>query len=183
MRARSRYEAKFIEQALLLSDRRLRAADWFLWRQTAGRSRQHPGSAFRFRCAGQDMGDQHHLHPDRGGLCVSGGRDRLFSRRVIGWSLQSRSTADLVLQAFAHGSVAPKAEEQGPVHSDDGSQFTSVDWVACLKHDNLEHSMRRRGNCHDNAVAENFFNLTKRERIRRRTMERGRRQDRTCSTT
>jgi hypothetical protein len=34
---------------------------------------------------------------------------------------------------------------------------------------NLEHSMSRRGNCHDNAVAESFFNLLKRERIRRRT--------------
>lgn len=33
----------------------------------------------------------------------------------------------------------------------------------------LEHSMSRRGNCHDNAVAESFFNLLKRERIRRRT--------------
>jgi putative transposase len=29
--------------------------------------------------------------------------------------------------------------------------------------------MSRRGNCHDNAVAESFFNLLKRERIRRRT--------------
>lgn len=37
------------------------------------------------------------------------------------------------------------------------------------KHHNLEHSKSRRGNCHDNAVAESFFNLLKRERIRRRT--------------
>lgn len=29
--------------------------------------------------------------------------------------------------------------------------------------------MSRRGNCHDNAVAESFFQLLKRERIRRRT--------------
>lgn len=34
---------------------------------------------------------------------------------------------------------------------------------------NIEHSMSRRGNCHDNAVAESFFNLLKRERIRRRS--------------
>jgi putative transposase len=34
---------------------------------------------------------------------------------------------------------------------------------------NLEASMGRRGNCHDNAVAESFFHLLKRERIRRRT--------------
>jgi putative transposase len=35
-----------------------------------------------------------------------------------------------------------------------------------LKAHNLEHSMSRRGNCHDNAVAESFFNLLKRERTR-----------------
>lgn len=50
-----------------------------------------------------------------------------------------------------------------------GSQFTSMDWAAFLKHHNLEHSMSRRGNCHDYAVAESFFNLLKRERIRRKT--------------
>lgn len=54
------------------------------------------------------------------------------------------------------------------VHSDQGSQFTGMT-AAFLKHHNLEHSMSRRGNCHDNAVAESFFNLLKRERIRRRT--------------
>ena len=51
---------------------------------------------------------------------------------------------------------------------DQGSQFTSIDWAAFLRQHNLEHSMSRRGNCHDNAVAESFFNLLKRERIRRR---------------
>ncbi len=44
-----------------------------------------------------------------------------------------------------------------------------MDWAAFLKHHNFEHSMSRRGNCHDNAVAESFFNLLKRERIRRKT--------------
>uniref|UniRef100_UPI0013A68798 IS3 family transposase n=1 Tax=Yoonia maritima TaxID=1435347 RepID=UPI0013A68798 len=41
-------------------------------------------------------------------------------------------------------------------------------WAAFLLAHNIEHSMSRRGNCHDNAVAESFFNLLKRERIRRR---------------
>ena len=54
------------------------------------------------------------------------------------------------------------------VHSDQGSQFTSMEWASFLKHHNLEPSMSRRGNCHDNAVAESFFNLLKRERIRRK---------------
>lgn len=55
------------------------------------------------------------------------------------------------------------------VHSDRGSQFTSMDWASFLRHHNLTHSMSQRGNCHDNAVTESFFNLLKRERIRRRT--------------
>jgi putative transposase len=54
------------------------------------------------------------------------------------------------------------------VHSDQGSQFSSHDWQAFLKTHNLMGSMSRRGNCYDNAVAESFFQLLKRERIRRR---------------
>ena len=49
------------------------------------------------------------------------------------------------------------------VHSDQGIQYTSSDWRRILGDHNLEASMSRRGNCHDNAVAESFFNLLKRE--------------------
>ena len=54
------------------------------------------------------------------------------------------------------------------MHSDQGSQFTSHEWKKFLDKHNLEASMSRRGNCHDNAVAESFFQLLKRERVRRR---------------
>ena len=54
------------------------------------------------------------------------------------------------------------------VHSDQGSQYTSHDWQAFLKAHGLQASMSRCGNCHDNAVAESFFQLLKRERIKRR---------------
>jgi putative transposase len=53
-------------------------------------------------------------------------------------------------------------------HSDQDSQFSSHDWQSFLKTHNLVASMSRRGNCYDNAVAESFFQLLKRERIRRR---------------
>jgi putative transposase len=54
------------------------------------------------------------------------------------------------------------------VHSDQGSQYSSSDWRSFLKANNLVASMSRRGNCHDNAVAESFFKLLKRERIKRK---------------
>jgi putative transposase len=93
----------------------------------------------------------------------------LFSRRVIGWSLQSRQTSEVVLQALHMAVWRRKPKKTVLVHSDQGSQFTSMDWASFLRHHNLVHSMSRRGNCHDNAVVESFFNLLKRERIRRRT--------------
>ena len=93
----------------------------------------------------------------------------LYSRRVVGWAMQSRQTTDLVLQALLMAVWRRKPSNNVMVHSDQGSHFTSMDWASFLKAHNLEHSMSRRGNCHDNAVAESFFNLIKRERIRRRT--------------
>ncbi len=54
------------------------------------------------------------------------------------------------------------------VHSDQGSQFTSDDWQSFLKAHHMVPSMSRRGNCHDNAVAESFFSALKKERIKRR---------------
>lgn len=92
----------------------------------------------------------------------------LFSRKIVGWAMQSRQTTDLVLQALLMAVWRRKPVEKVMIHSDQGSQFTSIDWASFLKQHNLEHSMSRRGNCHDNAVAESFFNLIKRERIRRK---------------
>ena len=93
----------------------------------------------------------------------------LFSRRVVGWSMQSRMTTDLTLQALLAAVWRRKPKQKITIHSDQGSQFTGGEWQSFLGKHNLVASMSRRGNCHDNAVAESFFQLLKRERIRRRT--------------
>ena len=93
----------------------------------------------------------------------------LFSRRVIGWSMQSRITKELVLDALLMAVWRRSPKSKVIVHSDQGSQYTSHDWSAFLKANGLEGSMSRRGNCHDNAVAESFFQLLKRERVKRKT--------------
>jgi len=53
------------------------------------------------------------------------------------------------------------------IHSDQGIQYTCSDWRKFLADNNMEASMSRRVNCHDNAVAESFFSLLKTERIKR----------------
>ena len=93
----------------------------------------------------------------------------LFSRRVVGWATSSRMTTDLVLQSLLKAVWRRKPTSKVMVHTDQGSQFTSKEWQSFLKRHDLEASMSRRGNCHDNAVAESFFQLLKRERVKRKT--------------
>lgn len=92
----------------------------------------------------------------------------LFSRQVVGWSMSDRINTDLVLNAITMAIWRRKPKGNVIVHSDQGCQYTSYDWKSMLESNNLTVSMSRRGNCHDNACAESFFGLLKRERIRRR---------------
>ncbi|HBM2816933.1 IS3 family transposase [Enterobacter hormaechei] len=92
----------------------------------------------------------------------------LFSRKIIGWSMQSRMTKDIVLNALLMAVWRRNPQTKVLVHSDQGSQYTSHEWQSFLKSHGLEGSMSRRGNCHDNAVAESFFQLLKRERIKKK---------------
>ncbi|WP_447336660.1 IS3 family transposase [Klebsiella variicola] len=92
----------------------------------------------------------------------------LFSRKVIGWSMQPRMTKEIVLNALLMALWRRNPQKAVLVHSDQGSQYTSHEWRSFLKSHGLEGSMSRRGNCHDNAVAESFFQLLKRERIKKK---------------
>jgi putative transposase len=92
----------------------------------------------------------------------------LFSRRVIGWTMKSSPKAALVLDALLVAVWRRKPTQKVLVHSDQGVQYTSSDWRTFLEDHNLEASMSRRGNCHDNAVAESFFSLLKKDRVKRK---------------
>ena len=81
--------------------------------------------------------------------------------------MQSRITKELALDALLMAVWRRNPQSSVTVHSDQGSQYTSHEWQAFLKEHGLEGSMSRRGSCRDNAVAERFFQLLKRERIRR----------------
>lgn len=92
----------------------------------------------------------------------------LFSRQVVGWSMGPRMDRELALNALLMAVYRRRPQAEVLVHSDQGSQFSSYDWQDFLRVHRLKPSMSRRGNCHDNAVAESFFQLLKRERIKRR---------------
>lgn len=91
----------------------------------------------------------------------------LYSRAVVGWSMKSTMATEIVLDALMMAVWRRKPKHEVIIHSDQGSQFGSDDFVRWCKDNKLIPSMSRRGNCYDNAVAESFFSSLKKERIRR----------------
>lgn len=92
----------------------------------------------------------------------------LFSRKIVGWSVGKRMTTDLVLDALKEAIWRRNPEPGLIIHSDQGSQYGSYDWLNMLGSYGIKPSMSRRGNCYDNAVKESFFSSLKMERIRKR---------------
>jgi len=92
----------------------------------------------------------------------------LYSRRVIGWSMQATLARSLVLDALLMAVWHRHPKAPVIVHSDQGTQYGSDDWVRFCRDHQLTPSMSRRGNCWDNAVAESFFSSLKKERVRNR---------------
>lgn len=92
----------------------------------------------------------------------------LFSRRIVGWSMQHRMTADLVTDALMMAVWRRRPEANVLHHSDQGSQYTSEQFQQLLATQGIECSMSRRGECHDNAAMESFFSRLKDERVSRR---------------
>lgn len=91
----------------------------------------------------------------------------LFSRKIVGWSTKPTIHRQLVLDAVMMA-VRLRKPRKAVIHSDQGSQFGSDDWLRFCRSNHLEPSMSRRGNCYDNAVAESFFSSLKKERIKKR---------------
>jgi putative transposase len=92
----------------------------------------------------------------------------LFARKVVGWSMKPTLAKELVLDAILMAVWRRKPTSTVIVHSDQGSQYGSDDWLRFCREHNLDPSMSRRGNCWDNAVAESFFSSLKKERIKKR---------------
>jgi transposase InsO family protein len=95
----------------------------------------------------------------------------LFSRKVVGWSLRERMTAELVCEAL-DAAVQQRRPPPGLIfHSDRGSQYASRAFRRRLWRYRMRQSMSGKGNCWDNAVAESFFATLKKELVRDHAFE------------
>lgn len=87
----------------------------------------------------------------------------LYGRRPAGIAMGPQNTADLVCQALERAKAAVPMSEAMLFHSDQGSQYRSEAVMGWLNNNGSTISMSRVGNCWDNACAESFFALLKRE--------------------
>ena len=110
------------------------------------------------------VSDITYIPPREGWLYLATVQD-LFSRRIVGWSMQERITRQLVIDALQMA-----VDRRGPAagllhHSDRGSQYASDDYQTMLAQHGMTCSMSRRGNCWDNAVMESFYSTIKTELV------------------
>ena len=89
----------------------------------------------------------------------------LYSRKIIGWAMSDRNDTKLVCDALMMAHWRQGKVEDVIVHSDQGSTYASNEYRRLLKEHNMQCSMSRKGECHDNAVAESFFSSLKTELV------------------
>jgi putative transposase len=108
------------------------------------------------------VGDITYIPTDEGWLFLAVVID-LFSRQVVGWSMDKRMPAELVNHALLMAIWSRKPERGLIWHTDRGSQYASDSHREILQEHGIEQSMSRKGNCWDNAVSESFFHSLKTE--------------------
>ena len=110
------------------------------------------------------VGDITYIHTQEGWLYLAVVID-LFSRKIVGWSMDNRMKAKLVNDALLMALWKRKPNKGLVWHTDRGSQYASDSHRAILKDHHVIQSMSRKGNCWDNAVSESFFHTLKTELV------------------
>jgi putative transposase len=116
------------------------------------------------------VADFTYLWTAEGWLYVAAVMD-LFSRRIVGWSMSSQMTAQLVTDAMLMAIWRRSPMQALLHHSDQGSQYTSEQFQTLLREHGVRCSMSRRGDCWDNAAMESFFSTLKTERTSRKNYQ------------
>ncbi len=87
----------------------------------------------------------------------------LYSRMVVGWEVSERNDTGLLISATSKAIELRNPKSGLVLHSDLGSNYCSNEFREYLYDNTIISSNSRKGNCWDNAVAESFFSILKRE--------------------
>ena len=110
--------------------------------------------------------DISYIHTGQGILYLSMIRD-LYDNSIVAYKTGTSQAVNLVLDTIRMAMAKEKVAAELQLHSDQGSQYTSQAYFELTQEYGITPSMSRRGNCYDNAMAENFFSILKTECIYR----------------
>jgi len=110
--------------------------------------------------------DISYISTKQGTLYLSVIRD-LFDNSIVAYKTGTEQTINLVLQTIRSAQEKEAVAAELQLHSDQGFQYTSQAYFTLTRDYGITPSMSRRGNCYDNAMAENFFGILKSECLRR----------------
>ena len=112
--------------------------------------------------------DISYIHTNQGVLYLSMIRD-LYDNSIVAYKSGTEQTINLVLDTIrlAMRKEKKRVAAELQLHSDQGFQYTSQAYFKLTQKYGITPSMSRRGNCYDNAMAENFFSILKTECIYR----------------
>ena len=113
--------------------------------------------------------DISYIHTQQGTLYLSMIRD-LYDNSIVAYKTGTEQTINLVLDTVKAAKKKEKVTAEVQLHSDQGRQYTSRQYHNLIKLYHITPSMSRRGNCFDNAPAENFFSILKSECIYRQSI-------------
>jgi len=111
------------------------------------------------------VGDITYLRVQSGGFCYLACLQDKFTRRIVGWKVATRMTAQLVIDVFLQARRGGLIGRNAIIHTDQGSQYAAVEYRRLLYTGGFRQSMSRKGNCYDNAQAESFFSRFKAELV------------------
>lgn len=114
--------------------------------------------------------DISYIHTNQGVLYLSMIRD-LFDNSIVSYKTGTEQNINLVLNTIKTAKEKEKVTTELQLHSDQGFQYTSNAYFNLTTEYNIIQSMSRRGNCYDNAMAENFFSIIKTECIYRQKIQ------------
>ena len=107
--------------------------------------------------------------PTQEGFLYLAAVEDLYSRRVVGWSMDATMESRLVVAALAMAVKRRFPDEGLLAPSDRGSQYASEHYQRLLAKQGITCSMSRTGNCDDNAPMESFFASLKKELVHHET--------------
>ena len=106
-----------------------------------------------------------YIHTIKDSWCYLASILDLHTRKIIGYAFSKSIDTDLTIKALENAYNNQKPQKPLIIHSDQGTQYTSIDYRNKIKTLKLIPSYSSKGNPYENACIESFYSILKKEEV------------------